>query len=97
MSTTTRNFDLEVDLLLTHYGDRPLKTAVALEVDGPYHYPRNSQETTGQYVLKHKILRTREGLQVLQLPYFDLLILEDKQRTSYVLDCLQNLCSLETD
>lgn len=65
MSHLTSKYDLEVDLLLTHLDGRPLKTPIALEVDGPYHYPRNSQEATGTTVLKHKILRTREGLQLL--------------------------------
>ena len=86
----SQKWGLEVDALVTHLSGKELASPIAIEVNGAYHYSRNSEKPLGKDLVKAKILCS-EGLQVLVLPYFDLYILEDAARTGYISDCLLNL------
>lgn len=76
-------FEIEKDIVFTHLGDRALPREIVLEVNGLYHYPRNSEEPLGRDCLKHKALR-QLGYDTCRVPYFDWAILPDSARVSYV-------------
>ena len=46
----------EVDILITKYKGTTLKSPIALEVNGVYHYPRNSETPLGKERIKARIL-----------------------------------------
>jgi len=45
---------LELDIIVSEYKGKPLNLAV--EVNGVYHYPRNSEEPFGKDIIKNRIL-----------------------------------------
>ena len=45
---------LELDIIINEYKGQELNLAV--EVNGVYHYPRNSEEPLGKDVIKNRIL-----------------------------------------
>jgi len=53
---------LEVDILLTKYKGTSLKSPIALEVNGVYHYPRNSEIPLGKDRIKQTILTSIDGI-----------------------------------
>ncbi len=66
---------LELDILIKEYKGQPLNLAV--EVNGVYHYPRNSEEPLGKDVIKNKILKKQTDMKVLTVPYYQWYILEE--------------------
>jgi hypothetical protein len=58
---------LEVDMLVTEYKGLSLKLAV--EVNGVFHYARNSEDPLGRDIAKKRILEKR-GYKVLVIPYY---------------------------
>ena len=61
-------------MLLTEYQGKPIK--VAVEVNGVFHYARNSEEPLGKDVIKRNILES-QGVKVMVVPYSHWYILED--------------------
>ena len=47
----------EIDILLTKYKGQKLNTPIAIEVNGQYHYPRNSEQLLGKDIIKAKIIQ----------------------------------------
>ena len=45
---------LELDIIVSEYKGKPLNLAV--EVNGVYHYPRNSEEPLGKDIIKNRII-----------------------------------------
>ena len=88
LSHITPKYGIEVDMLVTEFQHMQLPTPLALEINGVYHYPRNSQQPLGKDILKEKILTKGEKLDLLTLPYYDLYILEERQKASYIEECV---------
>jgi hypothetical protein len=82
-------------MIITQYKGREVK--VAVEVNGVFHYARNSDdmlgrdmvEPLGRDVIKQRILERRAGYKVLVVPYSHWYILEDGQKAGYLRDCLE--------
>ena len=56
-----------------------------IEVDGPYHYPRNSEEPLGKNILKFRALgRLGYHKNSFAVPYYNWAILEQRQRKDYI-------------
>jgi len=75
--------DIEKDILVTEILDKNdlLKTVVrgcklVIDVNGPFHFPRNLTDLLGNDVLKARLLESL-GYKYVSLNYFDWLILED--------------------
>ena len=79
---------LELDILIKEYKGQPLNLAV--EVNGVYHYPRNSEEPLGKDVIKNKILQKQSDMKVLTVPYFQWYILEEAQKPQFLKDVIEN-------
>lgn len=75
---------------ITHRNNQPTKGLV-IEVDGVFHYPRNSMEPLGKNIIKFKALKSL-GYHCgsLAVPYFDWAILEQKQRKHYLNTLVDN-------
>ena len=54
-----------------------------IEVNGVYHYCRNSERPLGKDILKHRVLEAL-GYECLVVPYFDWSILEHNSRVDYL-------------
>ena len=78
---------LEVDMLVNEYKGGATKLAV--EVNGVFHYSRNSEEPLGKDVVKKRILEKR-GHKVIVIPYFQWYILEDAQKPMFLRDIIEN-------
>jgi hypothetical protein len=69
---------IELDIIIKEYKGQPLNLAV--EVNGVYHYPRNSEEPLGKDVIKNSILQRQSDMKVLTIPYYHWYILEEAQK-----------------
>jgi len=58
---------IEVDMIVSEYKGKKVK--VAIEVNGVFHYSRNSEDPLGKDVLKRRILEKR-GYKVITIPYY---------------------------
>ena len=91
---------LEIDLLVTsistpEFGQK--ECCLAIEINGVWHYPRNSTQLLGKDILKKKLLETYnpdikdiEKITYVEIPYYDWNILENKQRSSWLAHTLVN-------
>ena len=70
--------NVEKDILVTEYMGQRVK--LAIEVNGVYHYPRNSEESLGRDILKVRLLEEKFGYSVLTIPYYEWTILENRHR-----------------
>jgi len=66
-----------------------LKKPIALEVNGVFHYPRNSTKELGKEAIKKRVLEELEGYKNLTIPYSDWYILENDKKKGYLSDCIQ--------
>lgn len=64
-------------------GNRDLEREIAIEVNGVFHYARNSEMLLGKDIIKQRLL-SKLGYQVMTVSYFDWAILEVKDRRSYL-------------
>ena len=87
-NTNDEETGLEVDMIVNEYKGSPQK--IAIEVNGVFHYPRNSEEPLGKDVVKKKTLE-RLGYKVMVIPYFQWYILEDSQKHKFLQDVLENV------
>lgn len=78
---------LECDLIVNEYKGKPVK--IAVEVNGVFHYSRNSEEPLGKDVLKRRTLE-KYGYKVLVVPYFHWYILEDSQKAAFLKDVIES-------
>lgn len=78
---------LECDLLITKYKGNPVK--VAVEVNGVFHFSRNSEEPLGKDILKRRTLESK-GHKVMVVSYYEWCILEDAQKSAFLKDVLEN-------
>lgn len=87
---------IEADVLIKKWAGVNLERPLCLECNGPWHYPRNSEEPYGKDILKKRLLGR---MQYLSIPYFDWAILGDqKAKEAYLKDCIDNaLLSNEED
>ena len=74
--------NIEKDIAVYEYMGTRVK--LALEVNGVYHYPRNSEESLGRDVIKRRVLEEKLGYKVLTIPYFEWTILENRHRELYL-------------
>ena len=65
---------IEADVLIKKWAGVDLECPLCLECNGPWHYPRNSEEPYGKDILKKRLLGR---MQYLSIPYFDWAILGD--------------------
>ena len=73
-----------------------LEKPICVEVNGVFHYPRNSEEPLGKERMKERILTELEGMQMLTLPYYDTVLLEDDAaRAKYTHACIGSLCQIK--
>ena len=86
-NTTDPSTGLEIDMIVSEYKGHKLKLAV--EVNGVYHFARNSEDTLGRDVVKHRILKMH-GYQVLVIPYYQWYILEERQKPQFLRDVIDN-------
>ena len=91
----TPNIFYEVDILINTYAGVQLERPIAVEVNGVYHYARNSEEILGKDQFKIDLLEGLEGYQVLSIPYYDWYVLENDQKKSYIDLCIKHLCDLK--
>lgn len=89
-SFISKNYAIEVDVLVKEYAGVKLEKPLAIEVNGVHHYPRNSEDPIGKDLLKEKVLVENEGFCVLTIPYFAWYILENDQRAPYLKSCIEN-------
>ena len=76
---------IEKDIVLTSFKGNSIKSqGLVLEVNGVYHYARNSEEPLGKDVLKQRVLTEVLGYEVISIPYFDWSILENNRRRPYL-------------
>ena len=72
---------------------------IILEINGVWHYPRNSEEILGKDVLKinacQKLYGENENYSFLSIPYYDWNILEDSQKQDYLTSLVLNSIGLE--
>lgn len=78
---------LEKDIVVHSYGGKLLEAPIAVEVNGVFHYCRNSELPIGKDLLKAKWLKTK-GYRALVVPYFDWSILENAQKANYLEDLI---------
>ena len=78
---------LEVDMIISEYKGKQVK--IAVEVNGVFHYSRNSEETLGKDKIKQAILK-KLGYQVLVIPYYQWCILEEKQKSQFLKDVIEH-------
>ncbi len=50
-------YGIEKDIVIEKFGDKHLARPLALEVNGVFHYCRNSEKQLGKDILKAKALR----------------------------------------
>ena len=86
-NTTEPITGLECDMLVTQYKGQDVKLAV--EANGVFHFPRNSEDPLGRDVIKKRVLERRAGFKVLTVPYFHWYILEDRQKVGYLRDSVE--------
>lgn len=79
---------IELDMHVTEYKGQPLNLAV--EVNGVYHYARNSEDQLGKDVLKQRILEKQSGMKMLVIPYYQWYILEEAQKPKFLKDVIEN-------
>ena len=62
-----------------------------IEVDGVFHFPRNSETPLGKNILKFKVLeKLGYHSNSFSIPYFDWAILESRHRKPYVTKLIEN-------
>ena len=83
--------------MLTHYENQPVterslkSKGLVIEVDGVFHYPRNSEIPLGKNVIKFKALKALGyHTNSLAIPYYNWAILESKQRKPYLKMVIEN-------
>lgn len=91
---------LEIDLLVTKISSPEVNQKdcwLAIEVNGVWHYPRNSMSLLGKDILKKKILETYnpnikdvDKITYVEIPYYDWNVLENSQRSSWLAHTLFN-------
>ena len=69
---------IEKDIVLTHFdGEKIRQKGLVIEVDGVYHFPRNSEEQYGKGTIKLKVLKKLGyHVQSFGVPYYAWAILE---------------------
>lgn len=67
---------VEKDIVVHSYGGQMFEAPLNIEVNGVYHYCRNSEHEMGKDVIKRTFLETK-GLKSLSIPYFEWSILEN--------------------
>lgn len=70
-------FEIEKDIVIEAIDNQLLDSKVVLEVNGLWHYTRNSTELLGKDKLKTKALASL-GYQTIYIPYYDWCLLEQK-------------------
>lgn len=78
---------LEKDIVVHSYGGNMLEKPVAIEVNGVFHYCRNSELPLGKDLLKEKWL-CKKGYSTLVVPYYAWSILENQQKANYLEDLI---------
>ena len=88
---------IEKDIVLVNYKNTPIEErhqkskGLVIEVDGVFHYPRNSELPLGRNLIKFKVLK-KLGYHSnsFAVPYFDWAILEGSKRKSYMRKLIEN-------
>ncbi len=80
---------VEKDIVVEQWLGRRLEKPLVIEVNGVYHYCRNSEQALGKDVLKQKVLE-RFGYKCLTVPYYEWTILEHQSRVAYLMELIQN-------
>lgn len=83
--------------MLTKFNDVPIQErhqrskGLVIEVDGVFHFPRNSELPLGKNLIKFKVLK-KLGYHSnsFSVPYFDWAILEGSKRRSYLRKLIEN-------
>ena len=78
--------------MLTKFNNKSLEQDLVIEVNGVFHYARNSEQLLGRDILKQKAL-DRLGYKPpgsLIIPYYDWVILEDTKRKPYLEHSIAN-------
>jgi hypothetical protein len=76
----TANDLFSVDIAIVDGGDKK----IAVEVDGPYHFPVNSRTPLGHTMIRRRLLRA-SGWTVIPVPWFDWFAIEtSEQRANYL-------------
>lgn len=76
-----------MDMIINEYKGNQVK--IACEVNGVFHYSRNSEETLGKDKIKQGIL-AKQGYQILVIPYYQWVILEEKQKSQFLKDVIEH-------
>ena len=84
---------IEKDIVLTDFDGKRIKhcKGLVIEVDGVYHFPRNSEEHLGKNMIKFNVLK-KLGYHVesFGVPYYAWVILEERQRRPYLIELIRN-------
>ena len=70
-----QEYGIEKDVVITGFGGKAAEKHLVVEVNGVFHYPRNSEECLGKDVMKTKALE-RCGYLSIMLPYYNWTLLE---------------------
>ncbi len=73
-NTNDPDTGIELDMIVNEYKGSPVK--IGVEVNGVFHFARNSEDPLGKDVIKHRILE-KHGYKMLVIPYYHWYILED--------------------
>ena len=82
------NNGIEKDIVIQRFRDKNLEVEISVEVNGVFHYARNSEALLGKDIVKQNLLK-KLGYRVLTVPYFDWAILETQKRRSYLEDLIK--------
>jgi hypothetical protein len=74
---------IEKDIVVYQFAELELPRPLVIEVNGVYHYCRNSERPLGKDILKQKALY-KLGFDCLTVPYFEWTILEHSTRKDYL-------------
>ena len=78
---------LEIDLLIREYKGEVVK--IAIETNGVYHYPRNSQKSLGKDEIKRSLLE-KQGFKIIVIPYYNWYIIENDSKAKFLQDVIEN-------
>ena len=83
---------IEKDIVLTTFEGRSLAEPLVVEVNGVFHYARNSEMMLGRDALKQKALKQLGYKEPgsLIIPYFDWTVLENAKRKPYLEHSIAN-------
>eukprot|EP00347_Sterkiella_histriomuscorum_P011150 403373570 len=82
---------LEIDILITEVEKTKLVDfKIAIEVNGVYHYARNSERQMGRDKIKQSIIRQNqsEKYKLITIPYFEWALLENQSKSKYLMDLI---------